>query len=168
MWLARARDHVGLREIAGPMHEAKILQFFRDAHCSWVDDDETAWCAAFVCAMLERSLITSPRSLRARSFSEWGIDVKERGVGGIPLGAIVVYDRPPNPEQGHVGFAVGVNRDNYILTLGGNQSNSVSIAPLKAERLIAARWPREDKTERNWMRVIPFMTTNAPLSTNEA
>jgi uncharacterized protein (TIGR02594 family) len=167
MWLARARDFVGLREIAGPLHDTKILQFARDAHVGWIRDDETAWCATFVCAMLERSLITSPRSASARSFENWGIDIMDHG-HGIPLGAIVVYDRPPNPAHGHVGFAVGIDADGNIHTLGGNQANSVSIAPFKPARHIATRWPSEYKQDLKLLRRIPFISTRKPVSTNEA
>lgn len=173
MWLARARDQVGLREIAGAMHEPKILQFARDAHVAWIHDDETAWCATFACAMLERSLITSPRSARARSFEAWGRDMLVRDAGGIrlgsiPLGAIVVFDRPPDPLQGHVGFATGVDPFGMIRVLAGNQRNSVSIMSFHVDRLQAVRWPSEDQTEHAWLPRIPFTSTTAAVSSNEA
>jgi uncharacterized protein (TIGR02594 family) len=168
VWLARARDFVGLREIKGPQHNAEIVSWWRDSKLSGIQDDETPYCAAFVNAMLERSLITSTRKANARSYCSWGVDVNDRGHGNIPLGAIVVYARPPNPDHGHVGFAVGITREGHILTLGANQSDSVSIAPFKAARLIAARWPLEEKTERRLLRVLPFIQTGTPVSTNEA
>jgi len=167
-WLARARDFVGLREIAGPMHEPKILQLWRDAHMDYVHDDETAWCAAFVGAMLERSLLNSSRKPNARSYQHWGIDVKELSLGEIPLGAIIVFDRPPNPEHGHVGFAVGLTPHGDVVTLGGNQSDSVSIAPKPANRLIAARWPAEERTNLGLLRPLPIISTTAPVSVKES
>jgi uncharacterized protein (TIGR02594 family) len=168
-WLERARDFVGLTEIAGAMHEPKILQLWRDAKMPYVHDDETAWCAAFACAMLERSMISSPRMPNARSFTAWGLDVLESGAGMVPLGSIVVFSRPPNPAQGHVGFAVGFDpHANCVMTLGGNQGNRVSIAAVRADRLIAARWPTEDRTDLLLIRRVPAMSNSQPVSTNEA
>lgn len=167
-WLARARDFIGLTEIKGALHEPKILQLWADAKMSYVHDDETAWCAAFAAAMLERTLIISPRKANARSFCGWGIDVMELGPGAMPLGAIVVYERPPNPDHGHVGFAVGIDAEGFIHTLGGNQSDRVCIARMRGDRLIAARWPQEENN-RALLRRIPFVSSSSrPISTNEA
>jgi hypothetical protein len=42
---------------------------------------------------------------------------------------------------GHVGFVVGESAA-HLHILGGNQSNSVSIAPIAKRRLLGLRWPR--------------------------
>jgi uncharacterized protein (TIGR02594 family) len=167
-WLIKARDKIGLKEIAGPQHEAEILKLATDAGVPWIHDDETAWCSTFACAMLERSGIISPRSASARSFLHWGIDCMDLGDAQIPLGALVVFSRPPSAVQGHVGFALGITADGDIVTLGGNQSNSVSIAPIKGGRLIGARWPIEERADIRLLRRIPFVSTAKPVSTNEA
>jgi uncharacterized protein (TIGR02594 family) len=167
-WLIRARDKIGLKEIAGPQHEAEILKLATDALVPYIHDDETAWCSTFACAMLERSGIISPRSPAARSFLHWGIDCMDLGDAQIPVGAIVVFSRPPSPIQGHVGFAVGITAEGNILTLGGNQSNSVSIAPIKGGRLIGARWPIEERADIKLLHRIPFVSSTKQLSTNEA
>ena len=57
----------GLKEIAGPRDEAKIVQMFAAVGHAWVKDDETAWCAAFVGAMIERVGLISTKALNARS-----------------------------------------------------------------------------------------------------
>jgi uncharacterized protein (TIGR02594 family) len=169
IWLARARDFIGLQEIKGPQHNAEIVSWWRDSHLPWIRDDETAYCSAFVNAMLERSLITSPRAPNARSYTDWGMDVLDLGREQIPLGAIVVYSRPPDPKHGHVGFACGITAEGNILTLGANQSDSVSISPFKTERLIAARWPNEERVkDLKLLRRIPFVSTSTPVSTREA
>ena len=171
MWLERARDLVGLREIAGPMHEPKVLQLWRDAKMPYVHDDETAWCAAFVSAMLERSMITSPRQPNARSFTTWGIDVLANGVAEIPVGAILVWSRPPNPAQGHVNFATARTADGAIECLGGNQSNSVCIARFRetgGRELLAARWPAEERDSLRLLNPLPIVDSEKPVSTNEA
>lgn len=168
MWLDMARDQVGLREIAGPMHEPKVLQLWRDAKMPPVHDDETAWCAAFVGAMLERSMITGTRKPNARSYSGWGIDVMGLGVEDIPPGAVCVFSRPPSEWQGHVAFAVGITPTGSLVCLGGNQSNSVSIAPFRIERLIAARWPTEERDNIAMLRRLPTVRSDGKPSEEES
>lgn len=168
MWLVRARDQIGQREIKGPVHNGEILSWWRDSHLAWIRDDETAYCAAFVNAMLERSDVVSPRRANARSYMEFGVDVLDLAPL-LPLGCIVVYSRPPDPAHGHVGFAVGTTAEGHIMTLGANQSDTVSIAPFKSDRLIAARWPRgEANADTKLYRRIPFMSASTPVSARES
>lgn len=42
--------------------------------------------------------------------------------------------------KGHVGFYAGEDKTAYRI-LGGNQSNSVSLAWIAKDRLLASRWP---------------------------
>lgn len=166
-WLIRARDRIGVTEIPGSQHNPEILRWWRVCHLPFTDD-ETAYCAAFVGAMLEDCGIRSTRQSMARSYCTWGMDVLELGREMIPLGSIVVFERPPDPWKGHVGFAVGITAEGNIMTLGANQSNTVSIAPFKASRLIAARWIPGDRDDMKLLRRIPFISSSHPLSTNEA
>lgn len=168
LWLAGARDLVGLAEIHGPAHEPEILRLARDAHIDWIRDDETAWCGVLVCGCLERAGIRSTRSAAARSFEHYGVDVLGP-LAQIPLGAILVYSRPPDPAHGHVNFAVGYTRDGKIVGLGGNQGDRVSIAPFDTGRLIAARWPRgEALIDTALYQRIPLMNLSTPVSTRES
>jgi uncharacterized protein (TIGR02594 family) len=102
-----------------------------------VTDDETAWCAAFLGAMLERSELRSTRSLRARSYVTWGT-----GIDAPRLGAVAVLTRGSDPALGHVGFVVG-ETDDALYLLGGNQSNAVTVQAFARSRLLALRWPDE-------------------------
>lgn len=172
MWLQRARDQIGLREISGPLHEPKVLQLWRDAHMPYVHDDETAWCAAFVGAMLERSMITSTRLPNARSYEHWGLncltDTGKRDLTRIPVGAICVFERPPNAWEGHVNFAVGCTATGDLVCIGGNQKNSVSIATFKEARLIAARWPIEERDSLRMFARLQTVDGDHLISVNEA
>jgi uncharacterized protein (TIGR02594 family) len=169
-WLEEAKPLVGEREIKGTKHNPKIVHLWHDAHLSHVRDDETAWCAAFVGASLERAGYRSTRRPNARSYTTWGIDVMESGVLHVPLGAILVFSRPPSEWMGHVAFAVGYNKHMKILALGGNQSDRVSVSPFDPGRVIAARMPIEMKADTNLLllRRIPELDIVAPVSTNEA
>lgn len=172
MWLDRARDMVGIREIAGALHEPKIMQLWRDARIAYdAKGDEDAWCSAFVGAMLERSMITTPRKPNARSYADWGIDVLDQGIEKIPVGAVLVWSRPPKAWQGHVCFALARAHDRAIQCLGGNQSDSVSIARFKeanGRELIAARWPIEERDSLRLLRDLPLLDSTGALSANEA
>lgn len=166
-WLEIARDLIGVKEIAGKQHEPKILAMWKDARLPFATDED-AWCAAFVGACLERCYVNSTLKPNARSYEHWGDDVKTGGALQIPLGAIVVYERPPDEWKGHVGFAVGRTESGDIMTLGGNQADSVNIKPFSYRRLIAARWPSEFHGDLRLLHLIPLMQSTGALSTNEA
>jgi hypothetical protein len=46
-WLAEARRHLGVREIAGRKHNPLILRWWTLIRAPFTDD-ETPWCAGFV------------------------------------------------------------------------------------------------------------------------
>lgn len=129
-WLIKAAAMIGQHEIKGAQHNPEILRMWKDSYLSGVKDDETAWCAAFACASLERVGEKSPRNWAALSFKDWGCNAAP-GPGETPwLGTVAVYSR--GSGQGHVGFVVGVDARGRYLVLGGNQGDQVSVAALPA------------------------------------
>lgn len=137
VWLAGARKLVGLKEIVGSKHEKQIVAFFAEAGNPGVKDDETAWCAAFVGAMLKKAGVKGTGKLNARSYLQWGVKIDQPRVG-----CIVVFKRGNSAWQGHVAFylrTVG----NRIEVLGGNQGNAVSIAQYPKSALLGYRWPAD-------------------------
>ena len=66
-----AKGELGVTEIAGEIDNKTIVEYFAEVGHSWVKDDETAWCAAFIGAMIERSGYRSTRELNARSYLKW-------------------------------------------------------------------------------------------------
>lgn len=141
---ALASEEVGMREIKGPSHNAEIVQMFAEVGHSWVKDDETAWCAAFVGAMLERAGLPSTRKLDARSYMTWGRRVP---IAEAQPGDLVVFWRD-NPEswKGHVAFYVR-DAGMFVEVLGGNQQDAVNVARYPKSRILEVRrWP-EDKPE---------------------
>ncbi len=135
-WVKYARELVGLKEIVGSRHEAKVVQFFAEAGHAGIKDDETAWCAAFVNAMLRRAGYAGTGSLAARSFLTWGEKLKAPKVG-----CIVVFKRGNSTWQGHVGFVVGIG-DKTLQVLAGNQGNAVSIRSFPIDNMVLGyRWP---------------------------
>ncbi len=133
LWLGEARKHLGVREIPGVNHHPLIVQMWKTIKRGGIKDDETPWCAAFVGFCLENVGIVSSRFESARSYLSWGQAI-DRPVHGC----IVVLGRAGG---GHVAFLAGVNRDQDLLLLGGNQGNAVSIASFPRARALGYRWP---------------------------
>lgn len=166
-WLVEARHWIGLREIKGPQHEPEILRLRMDAGTG-IRNDEDAWCSDFVGGCMKRSLVVPTRSPAARSWLHWGISVNEPRFEDIPPGAVLVFDRPPDVWKGHVGFAVGYTSDGYFKVLGGNQSDSVSIADIRVGRLLDARWPVEFRDDIRMLKKLPLLSRSGAPSANEA
>lgn len=103
-------------------HNPKVVAYFQDSGHPGVKDDETAWCAAFVGAMLKRAGSVGTGQLTARSYLKWGAEVPR---SEARPGDIVVLKRGNSSWQGHVGFFVQDNGKS-ITILGGNQSNAVN------------------------------------------
>ncbi len=158
-WLAEARKHVGLREIAGRKHNPVIIRWWTLISAPF-RDDETPWCAGFVGGVLEHVKIKSSRSAAARSYLNWGQKL-DRAV----VGCIVVFSRPGSAWSGHVGFVVGVDTAGNLLVLGGNQGNMVSIKPFSRNRVLGYRWPTGIAVPDG---KLPVLRSDGKLSVNEA
>jgi uncharacterized protein (TIGR02594 family) len=140
-WLAAAWAELGVREIKGARHDARVLAYYREAGHAQIGNDEVPWCAAFLGAMLKRGGLKGTNSLMARSYLNWGVPLKE-----AKLGAVAVLSRGSNPALGHVGFVVGAAKGKVFL-LGGNQSDSVNIAAFDSKKILGLRWPSSHALE---------------------
>lgn len=133
-----AEGFIGTKEVKGSQHNPIIVGFAKSVGHSWVQDDETPWCAAFVGAVLRTAGFKSTRSLAARSYEKWGV--------GVPIekalrGDVVVLTRGnPSSGKGHVGFLSHFD-DNYdtVYLLGGNQGDQVQVSPYDPGRIVAIR-----------------------------
>lgn len=132
---AAARKEIGTKEIPGPKHNPEVVGWFGQVGHSWVTDDETAWCAAFVGAMLQLGGLPSTRKLNARSYLDWGKPVV---LEDAQEGDVVVFSRGSSSWQGHVGFFVE-HSGARIMVLGGNQKNAVNVMSYPVSRLLGVR-----------------------------
>ena len=120
----------------------KVVAYYRDAGHPEVVDDATAWCAAFVGAMLKRAGEDGTGSLAARSYLQWGNPVE---LENARPGDIVVFKRGGSSWQGHVAFYV--SRDaKTIAVLGGNQRDAVNVSKYDRAALLGVR-RAEDTTK---------------------
>lgn len=138
-WLTEAWREFGESESPGTAQNPRIVALFRDAGHASVTSDETAWCAAFCGACIERAGLRSTRSLMARSYLAWGVPLD-----APRMGAVAVFSRGSDPALGHVGFYLGEAESDVVL-LGGNQGNAVSVTRYPKSRLLALRWPASDQ-----------------------
>jgi uncharacterized protein (TIGR02594 family) len=132
-----AKREIGVREIVGPKHNPRVLQYHQATRLK-AATDETAWCAAFVCWCLEQAGFTSTRSAAASSYCTWGqpCDVRED--------AIVVFGKhdPDAKGTGHVAIVDHLDPDGeHVWVLGGNQQNAVNVARRRIADIVASRWP---------------------------
>jgi uncharacterized protein (TIGR02594 family) len=133
---AEAERMLGLTEKPGAEHNAEIIKFFAESGHSWVKDDETAWCAAMMGAVLKRSGLKGTGKLNARSYLDWGLEVEP---SSARKGDVVIFWRgEPNSWKGHVGFYSG-ETSTHIIVLGGNQGNAISKAKYPKSRLLGVR-----------------------------
>jgi uncharacterized protein (TIGR02594 family) len=137
-WYEEAKSLLGLKEIKGRATNADIARWLKDLHAPW-SDDETAWCGSFVGHCIGATLADEPLPANPFGARNWG----KFGVRCDPqVGAVLVFWR--NTKQsglGHVGFYAGEDASNYHV-LGGNQSDSVSVAKVPKVRFLDARWPK--------------------------
>ena len=116
-------------------HNPKVVAYFKDSGNAGVKDDETAWCAAFVGAMLKRARMKGTGKPNARSYLDWGVPVDRKDARP---GDIVIFKRGNSSWQGHVAFFVK-DRGTAIDVLGGNQSDAVNVKGYSAASLLGIR-----------------------------
>lgn len=105
--------------------------------------DETAWCAAFVGAMLKRCGLPHTGKLTARSYLDWGkpVDLSKAEPGDI----VVLWRGSPTSWQGHVGF-FDRKADGNVYLLGGNQRDQVNVSGYSIDRVLSVR--RMERTSK--------------------
>lgn len=151
--LALAQRFLGVREVTGQRHNPLVVAMLRH-HAGWIEDDETAWCGAFVgfvCFLLDLPTPKGAAALTARQWLTVGEPVDL--FAARPGFDVVILKRGPKPQPGpevvkgapgHVGFYVGrefggpVLSDGVVL-LGGNQSNRVGLDVFPASDVIGVR-----------------------------
>lgn len=132
--LATAFGEIGQTETIGSQHNPRIIEYFKAVGHSWVQDDETAWCAAAVGWVLETNGYKSTRKLNAKSYLAYGIEATEPMPGDL---AIFTRGNPSSPF-GHVAFYLG-QLNGLVHVLGGNQNNQWNVTAYDQRRLISTR-----------------------------
>jgi uncharacterized protein (TIGR02594 family) len=110
--------------------------FFREAN-QQLDPQKTAWCAAFVNAVLAANGAKGTGSLAAASFLNFGKDDTK----SPQRGDIVVVKSSASPSGQHVGFLDSIDAKGNVRVLGGNTGNKVGTLAASAKDVLAIRRP---------------------------
>lgn len=132
-----AKQYIGVREIPGKADNPIIVRWLR-ALATWISDDETAWCSAFVNHCAREAGYESTGKLNARSWLDVGetIPLSAARIGDV----VILWRVSRNSWQGHVAFLDHHNAKRGLLyLLGGNQNDSVNITAYPVERLLGIR-----------------------------
>ncbi len=132
--MAIAEAELGVREIAGPRAQERILGYWKICGHSHQSSDEVPWCAIFVGAMLTLAGYNHSKSAMARSYLNFG-----KRLDGPEVGAIAVLARG-KPPSGHVAFVAGASAT-HVLLLGGNQGDAVKSMWFPRKDVIGYRMP---------------------------
>jgi uncharacterized protein (TIGR02594 family) len=168
-------DLYGLHEIAGTASNPTILAWAdevgkatKSAYADWAADyynaDAIPWCGLFVALCAVRAAQGRPerlpehKYLSALDWKNWGLPVlvKDALVGDVGISQ--------RDGGGHVFMIVGEDPTHFH-TLGGNQSDAVTITRIGTDRLHAVRWPAGLARRKSGF-LTPRLT--AGLSGNEA
>lgn len=141
-WLVEAQRDLGMRElVAGALNPAVAAMFHHTDYPRDLVNKKTPWCAAAVCAWLERAGVRSPRTARAANFARYGSEV---ALEHAQPGDIVVFGKvdPDAGGSGHVAL-FWQRRGELVDVIGGNQRDRVCIAPRPVMRIVAIRRPTQ-------------------------
>lgn len=162
-WYEEARRLMGTKEIEGRNSNPTILDWASPLNLDYRSDD-IPWCGLFVAHCIAATLPDEPLPngpLSARNWRRFGRACEPT------MGAVLVFwrtDRLRSPN-GHVGFYAGEDEASFYV-LGGNQSDSVSIARLKKDRILDVRFPATVPFGEK--RTVRYRPSTDPFSTNEA
>lgn len=142
-WIKTARSYVGLKENKEKnKSNPEIMKMFNKMgtyngeHKNWFDDDSTPWCGTFVGYCLgENKRYVVKNWFRALAWADSKTMLK---LDKPAYGCIVVFNRSGG---GHVGFCVGVDKNDNLMILGGNQGDEVNIKAFKKDRVVGYFWP---------------------------
>lgn len=154
-WVDLAKKLLGLHEVRD---NDALKAFLRSDGHALGDPAKLPWCGDFVETCIRKTLpgeAIPDNPYFARNWLDFGV------IGG-GYGSIAVFER--GPSAGHVAFVVAQDSTHYHC-LGGNQSDSVSIARIAKGRLLDMRWPRTAQPAA----LLPNAPEDgAPISANEA
>jgi uncharacterized protein (TIGR02594 family) len=134
-WMTIANREIGIKTFPDGESNPRITEYHQGTNITGYDD-KAAWCSSFLNWVLIKSGYSGTNSALARSWLEWGIELREPR-----LGCIVILEREhPSGWQGHVGFFLRVDDDRVFL-LGGNQLGEVREHSYPLSSVLGYRWP---------------------------
>lgn len=140
-WLQIARKYLGTHEKVNGKSNPVLLAMlqemgnFNQEQKAWWKETDTPWCGLFVGHCLGKAGRAVIKDwYRAKAWSMSGLTKLKAPA----YGCLAVKSRQGG---GHVFFVVGKDAKGRILGLGGNQGNTVSIAPFNPADIDGYYWP---------------------------
>ncbi len=134
-----ALKEYGTSDFMGQATNPKVLEYFKESGNAWVNDDDTAWCSAFMSFVAKKAGLARSMRLNARSWLEVGLPVLKPELGDV----VVLWRISKTSPYGHVGLFIADMGD-YIYILGGNQSSKVSIQAFPKSQVLGYRHLQEE------------------------
>lgn len=133
-WLAIALAEKGTHEFPGDGDNPRVVGYLHSTNLGTplANQDETAWCSAFVNWCIEKAGYEGTDSAWAKSWLNWG-----KAITKPVAGCVAVFTRAGG---GHVGFYMGETKTS-VRVLGGNQSDEVNESLYPKSRLLGYRLP---------------------------
>lgn len=137
LWLSIAFKEVGQKEIPGPKHNPRILEYIASVDSAVASyGDEFAWSSFFVNWALTQAQVPGTKSGLGQLWLTWGVALETPRPG-----AVAVFSHAGQPIAAHACFYVGETGD-QVLCLSGNVANSVQISAIPKSGLLGYRWPK--------------------------
>lgn len=140
--LKLAISELGTTEIKGDQHNSRIIEYAHQAGFNFINDDETPWCSIFINWLASKLNIEKSNKLDARSWLNIGQEISDPKPGDI----VIFWRGERDGWKGHVAVFLGYDSKNNIFCIGGNQSNSVSIATYDSNKVLGFRRLQEIET----------------------
>jgi uncharacterized protein (TIGR02594 family) len=170
IWTHYGMSYLGLKEGAGGSDNPEILEWAKEEGGSTAKvyvRDSIAWCALFANMTLTKCNLKGTETLWALDFDS---DTKwpNKKLSGPAVGAFMPMKRTGG---GHITQCVGralVSGTWCLMGLGGNQSDSVSIAAFPKERPNSYRWPEGPSIPSQvGFDSLPVITSTGKISSKE-
>lgn len=136
-----AERFIGMREVPGTKANPAILSMLNLDGASHADD-AVPWCSAFMNYIAWLLRLPRSKSLAARSWLSVGIPIRlEEARAEFDVVILNRANGPIDPNvikaPGHVGFYASYSSQVYLL--GGNQADSVTVAPFDPKMVLGVR-----------------------------
>ena len=128
---------VGMKEVPGQASNPAILAMLK-LDQDWPTGDEVPWCSGALNYWAWLLRLPRSKSLSARSWLGVGTPVNYNTASAAYDVCVFWRGASDDGTTGHVGLFAG-REPGRVLVLGGNQGDSVSIAPFPTERLLGVR-----------------------------
>lgn len=132
------KAELGIHEEPGAVANDRIIEYAKHTTLK-ATSDEIAWCSSLANFVVDSAGFSGTHSAAARSWLDWG-KVIDKPI----LGCIVIFDRKDasNLNAAHVAVCDHPDISNGIIrVIGGNQSDSVSVARFPVSKVLGYRSP---------------------------